>query len=78
MTIRTSIDARALSEQKDSAPVDGETHEALDAILDAAFHAATREAKRHGLTIPNDDRWAEVDAILFGAIASANPTKFEV
>lgn len=78
MTVRTSIDARALLNQKIGAPVDDKTTEALEAILDAAFHAASREAKRHGLTIPNDDRWAEVDAILFGAIASANPTRFEV
>lgn len=75
MTIRNTVDARALHERKEA--LGEEDSAALTEILDDAFVAAKATAEKHGLTLPTDDRWAEVDAVLFGAIASANPTRFE-
>jgi hypothetical protein len=72
MTLRT-IDTRALSAAL-SAAEDAQTPlgEATSEALDAMFKAARDALQRHRLTLPNDDRWREVEAVFFGAIRDAN------
>lgn len=72
MTVRRSIDAAALSARQ-SALEGVAAAEGVNDALDAMFTAARASLSNHSLTLPNDDRWREVEAVFFGAIQDANP-----
>lgn len=79
MTIRTSIDAAALSRDL-SALEEGPASDTAGAIgdaLDAAFQGARNALRGSGLTMPNDDSWRECEAVIFDAIRRANPQAFK-
>lgn len=76
MTIRSNINAAdlnreltALEDRKDADPLG----EAIYSINDELFTFVRKEAEKHKLKVPNDDRWREVEAVLFGALKAVNP-----
>lgn len=81
MAIRTSINAAALAAQYRNFQAGRERAQddlyaladPVEGVFEDLFKNLRREFLQFRLTLPNDDRWVEVEAVLYGALKSANP-----
>lgn len=76
MTVRTRINAKIL--RRDLSKLEeGSPDNIIGDVLDAMFAAGRSALGGNGHTMPNDDGWAEAEAVIYDAIRRANPGKFE-
>ena len=75
MTVRSSINASNLRREL-TALEEASPSSVIGDVLDAMFSAGRAALGAHDL--PQNDGWAEAEAVIFDAVRRANPGKFDL
>ena len=77
MTVRSSINASNLRREL-TALEEASPSSVIGDVLDAMFSAGRAALGAHDLGMPQNDGWAEAEAVIFDAVRRASPGKFDL